>query len=38
MLYMDTKITDLRIQGAFVDTKEIDAVVESLKEKYMIKE
>ena len=38
MLYMDTKVIDLRIQWAFVDTKEIDAVVESLKEKYMIKE
>ena len=36
MLYMDTKITDLRIQGAFVDTKEIDSVVEHLKQKYMI--
>jgi DNA segregation ATPase FtsK/SpoIIIE-like protein len=33
---MDTKITDLRIQGAFVDTKEIDSVVEHLKQKYMI--
>jgi DNA segregation ATPase FtsK/SpoIIIE-like protein len=32
---MDTKITDLRIQGAFVDTKEIDAVVDHLKRKYM---
>ena len=36
MLYMDTKITDLRIQWAFVDTKEIDTVVEHLKRKYMI--
>lgn len=36
MLYMDTKITDLRIQWAFVDTKEIDAVVDHLKHKYMI--
>jgi S-DNA-T family DNA segregation ATPase FtsK/SpoIIIE len=36
MLYMDAKITDLRIQWAFVDTKEIDAVVESLKRKYMV--
>ena len=35
MLYMDTKITDLRIQWAFVDTKEIDAVVDHLKRKYM---
>ena len=35
MLYMDTKITDLRIQWAFVDTKEIDTVVEHLKQKYM---
>ena len=35
MLYMDTKITDLRIQWAFVDTKEIDTVVEHLKRKYM---
>ena len=36
MLYMDTKITDLRIQWAFVDTKEIDTVVEHLKQKYMV--
>ena len=36
MLYMDTKITDLRIQWAFVDTKEIDAVVDHLKRKYMV--
>ena len=36
MLYMDTKITDLRIQWAFVDTKEIDAVVDHLKQKYMV--
>ena len=36
MLYMDAKITDLRIQWAFVDTKEIDAVVEHLKRKYMV--
>ena len=36
MLYMDTKITDLRIQWAFVDTKEIDTVVEHLKRKYMV--
>ena len=36
MLYMDAKITDLRVQWAFVDTKEIDAVVEHLKQKYMI--
>ena len=36
MLYMDTKITDLRIQWAFVDTKEIDAVVDHLKHKYMV--
>ena len=35
MLYMDTKIMDLRIQWAFVDTKEIDAVVDHLKRKYM---
>lgn len=35
MLYMDTKITDLRVQGAYVDTREIDAVVEHLKNKYM---
>ena len=36
MLYMDTKIMDLRIQWAFVDTKEIDTVVEHLKRKYMV--
>ena len=36
MLYMDAKITDLRVQWAFVDTKEIDAVVEHLKQKYMV--
>ena len=36
MLYMDTKITDLRIQWAFVDTNEIDAVVDHLKRKYMV--
>ena len=36
MLYMDTKITDLRVQWAFVDTKEIDTVVEHLKQKYMV--
>ena len=36
MLYMDTKITDLRVQWAFVDTKEIDTIVEHLKRKYMI--
>ena len=36
MLYMDAKITDLRVQWAFVDTKEIDAVVEQLKHKYMV--
>ena len=36
MLYMDTKVTDLRIQWAFVDTKEIDAVVDHLKHKYMV--
>ena len=36
MLYMDAKITDLRIQWAYVDTKEIDAVVEHLKQKYMV--
>jgi len=35
MLYMDTKITDLRVQWAFVDTKEIETVVDHLKEKYM---
>ncbi len=35
MLYMDTKITDLRVQGAFVDTREIETVVDHLKEKYM---
>ena len=35
MLYMDTKITDLRVQGAFVDTGEIETVVDHLKEKYM---
>ncbi len=36
MLYMDTKVTDLRIQWAFVDTKEIDGVVDHLKHKYMV--
>ena len=36
MLYMDAKITDLRVQWAYVDTKEIDAVVEHLKHKYMV--
>ena len=36
MLYMDAKITDLRIQWAFVDTKEIDTVVDHLKRKYMV--
>ena len=36
MLYMDTKITDLRVQWAFVDTKEIDTIVEHLKQKYMV--
>ena len=36
MLYMDAKITDLRIQWAFVDTKEIDTIVEHLKRKYMV--
>ena len=36
MLYMDAKITDLRVQWAYVDTKEIDAVVEYLKQKYMV--
>jgi len=36
MLYMDAKITDLRIQWAFVDTGEIDTVVEHLKRKYMV--
>lgn len=35
MLYLDTKVTDLRVQAAFVDTKEIESVVESLKNKYM---
>lgn len=35
MLYMDTKITDLRVQWAYVDTREIDTIVEHLKNKYM---